>query len=68
MILSKEQILMLTFYDYSACTNFLKQEVMTSTLWDLEVTGLIYGSQTKRAPCGAKNATLFFKHDVVCNA
>ena len=42
-----------------ACTNFLKQEVMTSTLWDLEVTGLICGSQTMHAPCSAKNVTLF---------
>ena len=29
----------------SACTNFLKQEVMTSTLRDLEVTGQNCGSQ-----------------------
>ena len=45
---------------HSACTNFLKQEVMTSTLSDLEVTGLICGSQIVRARSGAKNATLFF--------
>ena len=30
---------------YSACTTFLKQEVMTSTLRDLEVTGQNCGSQ-----------------------
>ena len=49
----------------SACTKFLKQEVMTSTHRFGSHRPNLWKSNYAH---GAKNVTLIFKHDVVCNA
>ena len=61
-------VLLSVRYAISACTNFLKQEVVTSTLWFGSHRPYLLKSNYVCAVQCQKCYSFFFKHDVVCNA